>query len=72
MNAPNASLPLRDARTKLRAPCCASQRAVSSPRPLVPPVTAWPPIAPVARDVMRSTIFPVFLPLCSVRNASSY
>eukprot|EP00966_Prymnesium_polylepis_P324775 7380790-Prymnesium_polylepis.2 len=33
-----ASFPLRERRASALAPCCATQRAVSSPRPAVPPV----------------------------------
>eukprot|EP00964_Phaeocystis_antarctica_P069740 scaffold42415_cov73-Phaeocystis_antarctica.AAC.1 len=40
---PRASAPLRDASTSADAPRdSASQRAVSSPRPPVPPVSTWP------------------------------
>ena len=68
------SLPLRDARATKDAPCCASQRAVSSPMPAVPPVRACPPRScrPARMlPVTRTTIFPVFRPRCRQRKASS-
>eukprot|EP00966_Prymnesium_polylepis_P110234 2550700-Prymnesium_polylepis.1 len=42
------------------------------PRPLVPPVTMCAPPKPAARAVMRMTILPIFVPLCSVRKARAY
>eukprot|EP00966_Prymnesium_polylepis_P332573 7388061-Prymnesium_polylepis.1 len=62
-----------DVSTRRLAPCCASQRAVSRPRPAVPPVTMWQPsVAGVnVCGVMRTTILPTFRPPCSVRKASS-
>eukprot|EP00964_Phaeocystis_antarctica_P116837 scaffold80720_cov71-Phaeocystis_antarctica.AAC.8 len=76
VTAPRASTPLRDASTTAGAPCCASHRAVSSPSPPVPPVSSCTPaaagVAPRSVVATRTTTLPMFLPLCSSRNAASH
>eukprot|EP00964_Phaeocystis_antarctica_P088952 scaffold56656_cov67-Phaeocystis_antarctica.AAC.1 len=75
--APRACAPLRDASTSAGAPRdSASQRAVSSPSPPVPPVSSWvlalADAWPCLVVAMHTTTLPTFLPLCSSRKAASH
>ena len=71
-----ASMPLREARARRLAPRPASHRAVSRPRPLVPPVTScvldWPSSALAPRIGSQSTTLPMWCPPWRKRNANSY
>eukprot|EP00964_Phaeocystis_antarctica_P109117 scaffold73607_cov68-Phaeocystis_antarctica.AAC.1 len=74
---PRASAPLRDASTSAGAPRdSASQRAVSSPSPPVPPVSSWvlalADAWPRLVGATNTTTLPTFLPLCSSRKAASH
>ena len=74
MVVPWASMPLREARVRVVAPCPDSQRAVKSPSPPVPPLSIWPKAPLTGRSCgvcTRTTTLPTFLPLCSSRNAAS-
>mmetsp|Transcript_69643 Transcript_69643/g.157462 ORF Transcript_69643/g.157462 Transcript_69643/m.157462 type:complete len:227 (-) Transcript_69643:539-1219(-) len=69
-------LPERDASTTHFAPCSTNASAVTMPRPPRPPVTSTAPLPDQRGDTdgvgsTRTTTFPMFLPPCRVRNAST-